>query len=243
MRGGALASLALVMAGIASPAFATAQGVQTAETVRSASPTGGGDCTTKKRANHDPAATQAQAGPRGGDDCQGQRGPTGPRGPRGPQGEDGQDGATGPTGPTGPSLCLDIDAVRDNADREFKAVIPGDGNTYAGVRELSAGGATVGPWIWYDLTTNPMGNYPAGACGVAISHQANRLAVEVVTQTGQIWETFCTVNPGTPDTLTCNGVWTLDVPQPDPNDPDLGRAADAPPLRPMDPNHLPKTLK
>ncbi|KJY23564.1 hypothetical protein VR43_00495 [Streptomyces sp. NRRL S-104] len=100
----------------------------------------------------------------------------------------------------------------------------------------------MGPWIWYDLTTNEEGDYPTGACGVSIGHQANRLVIEVITVGGEIWETFCDVNPGTPDQLECDGVWNDAVPQPNPGDPPPLRTH-AQPIRPMDPNHLPKALK
>ncbi|MFG2974802.1 hypothetical protein ACGFYY_17675 [Streptomyces sp. NPDC048331] len=270
LTGGTLASLALVMAGVASPAMAAAQSIQAAETVVAATPAGGGDCKEKPKGKHDRPRSMAVEAAGGHDKCdEGKQGPPGPPGPRGPKGDtgpagatgatgatgndgapgatgatgnDGAPGATGATGATGASLCVDIDSVRDNNDREFKAVVPGDGNTYAGIRELSNGGATVGPWTWYDLTFNPTGGYPADACGVSIGHQANRLVIEVVTETGLIYETFCTVQPG-PGTLTCNGVWNLDNPQPEPGDPAQRRGPATAPIRPMDPNHLPKTLK
>ncbi|MFD9368632.1 hypothetical protein ACFWA6_13110 [Streptomyces sp. NPDC060020] len=311
LTGGTLASLALVMVGIAGPASAASQGVRAAEAVGASSPAGGGDkCKPKphKKQQHGPRAAESMAGPRGGDKCdQGKQGPPGPRGPRGATGATGPRGATGPEGPEGPqggigpqgatgvqgevgpqgptglqgetgaqgatgvqgpqgpqglqgaqgatggqgpqgatgvSECLDIDSIRDNNDREFKAVLPGDGNAYAGIRELSMGGTVVGAWSWYDLTTNPLGRYPEDACAISIGHQANRLVIEVVTRGGVIWETFCDVNTG-PNTLTCNRLWNRPMIQPDEGDPDLRRTAGATsaPARPVDPNHLPKQLK
>ncbi|MFD6972233.1 hypothetical protein [Streptomyces sp. NPDC059979] len=302
LAGGTLASLALVMVGISSPAFAAAESMQAAETVKAASPTGGGDkCKPHKKPKHDPREERSAAGPRGGsgDNC-GQRGPTGPTGPRGPKGKPGEDGidgedgatgatgapgvdgatgatgapgvdgatgatgapgadgatgapgadgatgapgadgATGATGATGVSECVDIDAVWDNNAREFRAALPGDTNAYAGIRRLT--GPEAGSWLWYDLTTNDTGQFPDGACSISIGHQANTLAIDVVTTEGVIWETSCDVNPG-PGTLTCDGVWSPITTQPEEGDPNLRRATATAPIRPMDPNHLPKQLK
>lgn len=104
LTGGTLASLALVMAGIAGPALATAQSLRAAGTVNAATPTGGDQCEAKHtKPDHDRRAA-AEAGPRGGggDDCdRGKQGPTGPTGPRGPKGDTGPAGATGATGETG----------------------------------------------------------------------------------------------------------------------------------------------
>ncbi|WP_326589174.1 hypothetical protein [Streptomyces sp. NBC_01294] len=282
LAGGTLASLALVMVGISSPAFAAAESIQAAETVTAASPTGGGDkCKPHKKPKHDPREERSAAGPQGGggDECEGKRGPTGPRGPKGKPGEDGidgadgatgatgapgadgatgatgapgvdgatgatgapgADGATGATGATGVSECVDIDAVWDNNAREFRAALPGDTNAYAGIRRLT--GPNAGTWLWYDLTTNDAGQFPDGACSISIGHQANVLAIDVVTTEGVIWETSCDVNPGD-GTLTCDGVWSPLTSQPEEGDPNLRRAAATAPVRPMDPNHLPKQLK
>ncbi|MFE9631564.1 hypothetical protein [Streptomyces sp. NPDC006463] len=105
LTGGTLASLTLVMAGIAGPALATAQSMRAAETVNAATPTGGDHCEAQHtKPDHGRRAAAAEAGPRGGggDDCdQGKQGPTGPTGPRGPKGDTGPAGATGATGNTG----------------------------------------------------------------------------------------------------------------------------------------------
>ncbi|WP_327414984.1 hypothetical protein [Streptomyces sp. NBC_01233] len=239
-KGGTLASLALVMVGITSPAFAAAQGMQVADTVSSASPTGGDEC--KSKPNKKKKGLQAagnMAGPRGGGGCEeGKQGPPGPPGPRGPR---------GPQGEPGPALCRSIDSVRDQGSREFTAVIPGGTNTYVGVRDLT--GNTVGDWTWYDLTLNADNSYPADACGVSVAHQGGNLVIQVVTEGGAIHETFCTVDTGNgqdPTELVCNGVWRLAEPQPDPGDPDVRRRAasgTAAPIRPADPNHLPRQMK
>ncbi|MFJ6047260.1 hypothetical protein [Streptomyces sp. NPDC092307] len=319
MAGSTLASLALVLVGVASPAVAAAQSIQAADVATAATSVGGGDCkpTHKpkpKQNKHDgPRAADFEATALGYDKCdEGRQGPPGPRGPRGPKGDtgpagatgatgatgadgatgatgatgndgapgatgatgatgndgapgatgatgatgtdgapgatgatgatgtDGAPGATGATGATGASECLDIDAVWDNNAREFRSTLPGDGNAYAGIRRLA--GPNAGTWVWYDLTTNPQGQYPDGACGISIGDQANVLAIEVVTTAGVIWETSCDVNTG-PGTLSCDGVWSPLTLQPDANDPDLRRGAATAPIRPMDPNHLPKGLK
>ncbi|MFJ3974619.1 hypothetical protein [Streptomyces sp. NPDC090021] len=249
MKGGTLASLALAMVGIASPAFATTQNVQAAATVRSASPAGGGDCTTKNDSKHDPRAVEVQAGPRGGGDkCEGQRGPTGPTGPtgpRGPQGEPGiggatgatgatgADGATGATGATGAGQCTDVAAYKPNAATEVKSVLI-DGQAWVGIRSLTP--APPDEFEWYDLSDNT--DFPEGACGISVSDQAGLVNVETVAPNGRVWETTCTVNPGNnPPTLTCDDDWTP-----------VNALVETPPVRSrpmegMDPNHLPKALK
>ncbi|MEV7556363.1 hypothetical protein [Streptomyces sp. NPDC089795] len=270
MAGSTLASLALVLVGVASPAVAAAQSMQAAETVTTATSAGGGDCKADKGRQDRPRSGAIGAAD-GHDECdKGKQGPPGPPGPRGPKGDtgpagatgatgatgndgapgatgatgatgnDGAPGATGATGATGASECLDIDAIWDNNAREFRATLPGDGNAYAGIRRLA--GPNAGTWVWYDLTTNPTGRFPDGACGISIGHQANVLDIDVVTTAGVIWETTCTVNEGA-GTLTCGGVWAPLTLQPDANDPDLRRGAAPAPIRPMDPNHLPKGLK
>ncbi|MEU6862454.1 hypothetical protein ABZ924_04105 [Streptomyces sp. NPDC046876] len=82
--------------------------------------------------------------------------------------------------------------------------------TYAGIRDLTP---AVTPWRWYDLTDTG-DTYPTDACAVSISTQANIVNIEVLTTGGEIFETRCTIVPGTPDALTCNEVWTPANPQP-----------------------------
>ncbi|MEV4193398.1 hypothetical protein [Streptomyces toxytricini] len=209
LAGGTFASLALVMgAAVAAPAAVGAP--QPAGAV--VSDTGEHcDLAAANKAT-DPPAVSAQ--PAGGDKCK--VGPTGPRGPKGKTGATGPTGptgATGPTGPTGPQgasgQCFDVDAVRPAAAREVKAVLS-DTVTYAGIRDLTPAPT---PWRWYDLTDTGE-TYPTDACAVSVSSQANIVNIEVLTTGGEIYETSCTINPGTPDALTCNEVWTAANPQP-----------------------------
>ncbi|WP_051806850.1 collagen-like protein [Streptomyces sp. NRRL F-2664] len=122
-RAGTLASLALVMTGVAvGPAVALAQNVQTAERFGAAAPSGGDACEPgsdhepDRRPEFDPDrgpdegpwSPPLMGHPHGDDRCEpGRPGPTGPTGPRGPMGAtgadgaDGADGATGATGATG----------------------------------------------------------------------------------------------------------------------------------------------
>ncbi|MEV8532305.1 hypothetical protein [Streptomyces sp. NPDC051211] len=196
LTGGTLATAALVLAGITTPAMAAVPGFR--PPVTQASPADGHD-ECEPVMNGPEKKGKATADPPKKAKCL--VGPPGPPGPRGPKG----DGA-----------CVDIDSVRDNNDREFKAVLPGDGNAYAGIREVQ--NVTVGPWTWYDLTLNPQGRFPSGACAISIGHQANRLVIEVVTTGGVIWETFCNVDPGENE-LECDGVWDDPAVQPNPGDP------------------------
>ncbi|MGW6781257.1 MULTISPECIES: hypothetical protein [unclassified Streptomyces] len=234
MKGGTLASLALVVAGIASPAFATAQSIEAPETVRVAGPAGGGDCKAKQDSNYDPRTAGTQAGARGGDDdCEGLRGPTGPTGPRGPRGEpgeDGADGATGATGATGP--CTALAAYKPNAATEVKAVLV-NGQAWVGIRSLTP--APPGNFEWNNLSNNTA--FPAGACGISVSDQAGLVNVETVAPDGRVWETTCTTDPGNPPSLTCAAPWAP-----------VNVLVDSPPLRTradeaMAHNHLPKALK
>ncbi|WP_078864583.1 hypothetical protein [Streptomyces roseus] len=104
-----------------------------------------------------------------------------------------------------------MDSIRPAASREVKAVLS-ETITYAGIRDLTPSPTN---WRWYDLTDTG-DTYPADACAVSISSQANIVNIEVLTTGGDIWETSCTINPGTPDALTCNEVWTPATPQPTP---------------------------
>ncbi|WP_327305780.1 hypothetical protein OG730_21560 [Streptomyces sp. NBC_01298] len=91
LTGGTLATVALVLAGLATPAVALAE-----------APAGGDHCKAQRHRAGVPAQAPVAGGGHG-DDCK--VGPTGPRGPRGPKGATGPTGprgATGATGPTGP---------------------------------------------------------------------------------------------------------------------------------------------
>ncbi|MFE2324012.1 hypothetical protein ACFXD5_08865 [Streptomyces sp. NPDC059385] len=60
------------------------------------------------------------------------------------------------------------------------------------------------PFQWYRLD-NPLRNpnYPGNtACGIAVDEHANGANIEVSTTTGEVWETFCSVNTSGPS-LDC----------------------------------------
>lgn len=97
-------------------------------------------------------------------------------------------------------LCNDIDAYRPNGE-EVRAVTY-NGETFAGIRSLTPSAT---PFVWSDLSDNA--DYPKGACSVAIVPQNGSFSVELLTKTGEIWRTECTITQGTPDTLVCNAPW------------------------------------
>ncbi|WP_327183068.1 hypothetical protein [Streptomyces sp. NBC_01334] len=143
----------------------------------------------------------------------GNDGATGATGAAGNDGATGPTGATGTTGATGP--CSDIDASQDADGFELRVALTG-GVTYAGIHDLR--GTAPRPFVWTDLSTHP--NYPAGGldpdgrdvgfvCGAAVNgHNANAgnpVKFDVMTTTGQVWETTCVaVGVTNPATLNCN---------------------------------------
>ncbi|MFD9218475.1 hypothetical protein ACFWDI_00230 [Streptomyces sp. NPDC060064] len=194
-----------------------------------------------------PTTTMDQPGPRGlrgkeGRDGKngkngknGRRGPTGPTGPTGdvgPTGPTGPTGGVGPTGDTGPTggtgptgadgTCHSINSNIHGQTQVFAAV--NDGTIWVGVRGLTP---QVDPFDWTDITT--LGVDPPvtieGACDATIDERTpNQVFVEVITTSGQVWETLCDVDrgdeavnppPGTTDpafaaaSLDCDGTWTL----------------------------------
>ncbi|MET9320006.1 hypothetical protein ABZX75_07390 [Streptomyces sp. NPDC003038] len=193
LAGGALASMALVLAGIATPAAVAAPSAAGAV----AGPSAGDDCRGQQ-----PNKGKGQAAKKGGGDkCK-----TGPRGPRGPR---------GPQGPAGP--CSDVDAYNPSASQEVKAVLD-RGTAFAGIRSLTP---SPSDYIWYDLTDNNGPNpsedptYPAGACAISIAAQANNVSIEVLTTGGALYETTCDPqNVMGTDTLVCTEIWTLVDPGP-----------------------------
>nr|WP_301272133.1 hypothetical protein [Streptomyces asoensis] len=152
-------------------------------------------------------------GTAGTDGVPGPTGPTGATGTAGVDGVTGPTGATGSTGATGP--CSDIDASQDANGFELRVALTG-GVTYAGIHDLR--GVTPRPFLWTDLSTHP--NYPAGGldpdgrdvgfvCGAAVNgHNANAgnpVKFDVMTTTGQVWETTCVaVGTTNPASLNCN---------------------------------------
>ncbi|MFE7934445.1 hypothetical protein ACFU6S_38155 [Streptomyces sp. NPDC057456] len=169
-------------------------------------------------------------GATGADGVDGATGATGATGTNGVDGATGPTGATGATGATGP--CSDIDAAQDSDNFELRVALTG-GHTFAGIHDLR--GIAPRPFLWTDLSTHA--NYPAGGvdangrdvgfvCGAAVNgHSANAgnpIKFDVVTTTGQVWETTCVAVGGTnPATLNCNDLvtglpnpWTKVVLQP-----------------------------
>ncbi|MFD9322325.1 hypothetical protein ACFWDQ_32550 [Streptomyces sp. NPDC060053] len=152
-------------------------------------------------------------GATGADGVDGATGATGATGTNGVDGATGPTGATGATGATGP--CSDIDAAQDSNNFELRVALTG-GSTFAGIHDLR--GVAPRPFLWTDLSTHA--NYPAGGvdadgrdvgfvCGAAVNgHSANTgnpIKFDVVTTTGQVWETTCVAVAGTnPATLNCN---------------------------------------
>ncbi|EFL17286.1 collagen-like protein [Streptomyces sp. C] len=160
-------------------------------------------------------ATGAQ-GPQGGTGAQGPQGPqgeTGATGAQGPRGETGATGAQGPVGPTGP--CVDVSTSWDENEVKYKAVLLPNGTALAGVYDFNANNPTQPAYTWYNLSGNSTG-YPPNPCGITIAETSNEVIVEVVTTTGEIYETTCPVVRGEPDLLACptTRIWNAAVPQP-----------------------------
>ncbi|MGW0364984.1 hypothetical protein [Streptomyces sp. NPDC002990] len=196
LTGGTLASMALVLAGIAAPTAAAATAPDTSAAV---APSAGDNCRGQQPKKAKGKSQAAQQGH--GDKCK--AGPRGPRGPRGPQ------------GPAGP--CSDVDAYNPSASQEVKAVLD-RGTAFAGIRGLTP---TPSDYIWYDLTDNTGPNpsedptYPAGACAISIAAQGNNVTIEVLTTGGELYETNCDPqNVMGVDTLVCTEIWTLVDPGP-----------------------------
>ncbi|MGW0389428.1 hypothetical protein ACWDYJ_00735 [Streptomyces sp. NPDC003042] len=224
VTGGTLASIAMVLAGIASPAVATAETVQVTEAVIAADPAGGGD---ECRDHHRPDDNwpRSLAGGGGDDKCkegkpgkpgatgptgpQGPRGDTGPTGPTGPQGPTGPagpgGGATGPTGPAGPTGPTGPAGPTGAAGpcSDVDAYKPSGATEVKAV--LSDDVAYAGirntqpnltPFLWYDLTDTESG-FPEGACAISVASQTNApggVSIEVLTTEGEIFEILCEIN-------------------------------------------------
>ncbi|MFD3698344.1 hypothetical protein ACFWUZ_19710 [Streptomyces sp. NPDC058646] len=214
VAGSALASFALVLAGVAGPALAAPQGQHAGggAAVRDLPGTGGDggtDCTRPKAAKPSPDQANARLqDPK--DKCV--QGPAGPPGPPGPQ---------GPAGPPGPVVCSDVDAYKPSNSEEVKAVLTG-GRAYAGIRNLQVMGSP-GPFRWYDLTDTPGNNFPDGACAISIASQtsaAGGVSIEVLTEDGAVYETTCSIdNEAGNRVLDCTESWVELTPgHPAPND-------------------------
>lgn len=196
LTGGTLASLALVVASMSTPAFATTQGMPAAGTVTAVSPTGADEC--KDENDESEPRTVQEAGPRGGGGDEGcKRGPTGPTGPRGPKGD--------------PGPCSDVDAYRPNAATDLKAVLS-NGVAFAGIRNLTGAGAPT-PFLWYDLTDTE-DDFPDDACAISIAAQSNAeggVSIQTLTRGGEVWEITCDVEQAPAPTvgfvLDCDDEW------------------------------------
>ncbi|MEU9105872.1 hypothetical protein AB0D54_16125 [Streptomyces xanthophaeus] len=193
LAGGTLASVALVLTGIAAPATATPLGKGTV-----ASPGVGAPC---KSSNNGPNKT---AKPSGGDKCQ-----VGPVGPRGPQGRPGPTGPTGSTGPTGAAACVEIDSYAPSDTESFHAALVG-GLAYAGVA-TTLGGTPVWQNI-SDADDNP--GFPVGrACGISIFAQGDDAFIKVLTTDGGVYQTHGDVNGAN---FVWDEAWFPQAPGPNP---------------------------
>ncbi|WP_405978935.1 hypothetical protein [Streptomyces sp. NBC_00158] len=103
----------------------------------------------------------------------------------------------------------------DESEVKYKAVLLPNGTALAGVYDFNANNPTQPAFTWYNLSGNSTG-YPPNPCGITIAETGNDVIVEVVTTTGEIYETTCTVARGEPDLLVCptTRIWTAAVPQP-----------------------------
>ncbi|MGE7389674.1 hypothetical protein ACQKM2_29785 [Streptomyces sp. NPDC004126] len=103
----------------------------------------------------------------------------------------------------------------DEEEVKYKAVLLPNGTALAGVYDFNAGNPMTPAYTWYNLSANSTG-YPRNPCGITIAETANRVILEVVTTTGQIFETSCDVDRGEPEKLECPAIqpWTPAVPQP-----------------------------
>ncbi|MEV8535236.1 hypothetical protein [Streptomyces sp. NPDC051211] len=117
--------------------------------------------------------------------------------------------------------------------------------TYVGIRDIQGGlvnNNNLTPWSWHNLTRLPQHpDYPRDACSVSIAAQAGVVSIEVLTDSGQVWETICFVvnegNPQTPRTFELDcvddptnnqdngaGPWVHRTPDPVLTDPPLNRS-------------------
>ncbi|MDD9377467.1 hypothetical protein M8Z33_12525 [Streptomyces sp. ZAF1911] len=233
LTGGTLASVALVLGGLASPAVALAEasgGPDHCKSKRATAPMAahGDDCKVGPRGPKGPKGATGPTGPRG---ATGATGPTGPRGypgatgatgPTGTAGTNGATGATGPTGPTGPTgatgatgstgatgPCNDIDSLSPSSTEDFHAALV-NGVAYAG-RAATQGGVPVWQNI-SDADDNP--GFPVGlACGISIFAHDNDAFIKVLTTTGQVFQTHGDTAGGT---FVWDEAWTQQLPAPNP---------------------------
>ncbi|MEU5524321.1 hypothetical protein ACIQCD_00865 [Streptomyces sp. NPDC093250] len=100
---------------------------------------------------------------------------------------------------------MSIDSY-NRGSQQYTGVINPDSEIRVGTRSLQA---NVGMYTWTDLSDNVRA--PMNACTITVTEQGNTLNVQVITTTGAVVETFCSV-PG--NQLVCNDPWTAVVPQP-----------------------------
>jgi hypothetical protein len=242
MTGGTIASLALMLTAVASPAMAAGQGANAPAGVSASALSGGDECKDLPKGLYG-VESQLDAILGGGDGkCKvgpkGEQGPPGETGEQGPPGETGEQGPPGERGEQGPpGPCSDVDAYRPSNAVDLKAVLS-DGMAYAGIRDLQP---TPGDFTWYDLTDDGTG-FPDGACSISIASQANDVSIQVLTTEGEVFETVCEVDtaPGGESVLTCDEVWE-ELTTPDSGDPDLVNRSQ-PKLSGADANHRAKGM-
>lgn len=161
VAGGFVVPLVLALTGVSAPVAVAA--------------VGGGACVSPGGGGGGGEDRSAPVG--GGGGCAGPRGPQGPKGDRGPKGER---GAAGP--------CADFDSVKALGNQELSAALS-RGRAYIGRRTVT--GATVGAYVWKDLTTSANPGFPRDACAVSITHTGQRAFVKVLTTGGDVSEISC----------------------------------------------------
>lgn len=210
LTGGTIASMVLMLAGIASPAIAASPSSVAPASV-SVAAKGGDGCQVSAESGK--AVVNGNGNGNGG--CGGQ-GPQGPGGPQGPI------GATGPVGP-----CNDLDhynplVVAPVATHQVAAALidpdgaagPLQAAAFAGIRTVPGG-----VFDWENISNTPGGGFPAGACSISVSSNGvlNSASVQVLTTAGTVFETTCTLTfatvgpPPTAPSLSCTEVWTPQV--------------------------------
>lgn len=207
VTGGTIASLVLMLAGIASPAVAATHTPMAPSGV-SVAGLGDDDC--------DVMTDGAKAVLADDDD-----GDCGSGDSNGSTGAQGPIGATGPAGP-----CNDLDhynplVVEPVGTHQFAgAIIDPDGSAgplgaaaFAGIRTVPGG-----VFDWENISDTGT-TFPANACSISVSSNGlvNTASVQVLTTTGTVFETTCTLTfavvgpPAVPPSLACTEVWTQQV--------------------------------
>ncbi|MFD3312959.1 hypothetical protein [Streptomyces sp. NPDC058656] len=159
LTGGAVASLALVFAGVATPASASV--TPGAGTVV-ADPSNDDDC-KKENGHHDyPVEGKAQT-------------PVGP----------GHDKCEDRDRDRDKHECSDIDSVAAGDDEEYSAVLTGK-KAYVGQRR-DLFSTPPGDYEWEEISDNR--NYPKNACAISISTDGDEAWVKVLTTNGRVYET------------------------------------------------------